>query len=404
MKLIKRQAYLDFLRRHQHTPVIKVVSGVRRSGKSTLFALYKEELMNEGIQAEQIISLNFEDLRYEHLQDYHALYDYIMERIVPDSDMYIFLDEIQHVPQFEKVVDSLFIQDKLHIYLTGSNAYFLSSEISTLLSGRYVQMEMLPLSYQEFSEAHVDEGLSPETLYDKYLQESAFPGVLHLGNDEQTIREYLRGLLNTVLLKDVVDRLNISNVKVLEDILRYILANIGSLINPTKIANTLVSMGRKVDNKTVEKYITGLKEALLIYEAPRFDVRGKELLRSNAKYYVVDTAFRHFLLAPNQRDRGHLLENVVYLELRRRGYDVYVGHLAKGEIDFVASKGGKIEYYQVSQTVLDDAVLDRELSPFLQVEDNYPKYLLTMDHIYRAADHAGITQYNVFDWLLGEKV
>ena len=399
MPLIQREQYLAFLRRHKDQDVIKVVSGVRRCGKSTLFELFKQELLASGVKANQIISINFEDLEYEPLQEYHALHEYIVERLIPDIPMYVFLDEVQHVVQFEKVVGSLFIKPNVDIYITGSNAYFMSSDIATLLTGRYVQVEMLPLSFKEFHSAYSQQNLSDMDIYNLYIEHSSFPRLVHVEDDE-SIDEYLESILNTVVLKDIVTRLKITDVPLLLDIIKYLLANIGSLINPTKIANTLTSYGRKTDNKTVEKYLQGLKDGLLIYEVDRFDVKGKALLQRNAKYYIVDSAFRKFLLSRTDSDRGHILENIVYLELVRRGYRVYVGHLQNGEIDFVAKKPHRLEYYQVSYTVMEDTTLRRELSPLEKLDDNYPKYLLTMDVLHKTDNHNGIEQKNVLDWLL----
>jgi len=399
MPLIQREQYLEFLRRHKDQDVIKVVSGVRRCGKSTLFELFKQELLASGVKANQIISINFEDLEYEPLQEYHALHEYIVERLIPETPMYVFLDEVQHVPQFEKVVGSLFIKPNVDIYITGSNAYFMSSDIATLLTGRYVQVEMLPLSFKEFHSAYSQQNLSDMDIYNLYIEHSSFPRLV-LVEDDESIDEYLESILNTVILKDIVTRLKITDVPLLLDIIKYLLANIGSLINPTKIANTLTSYGRKTDNKTVEKYLQGLKDGLLIYEVDRFDVKGKALLQRNAKYYVVDSAFRKFLLSRTDSDRGHILENIVYLELIRRGYRVYVGHLQNGEIDFVAKMPHRLEYYQVSYSVMDDTTLRRELSPLEKLDDNYPKYLLTMDVLHKTDNHNGIEQKNVLDWLL----
>ena len=399
MPLIQREKYLEFLRRHKDQDVIKVVSGVRRCGKSTLFELFKQELLTSGVKANQIISINFEDLEFEPLQEYHALHEYIVERLIPETPMYVFLDEVQHVPQFEKVVGSLFIKPNVDIYITGSNAYFMSSDIATLLTGRYVQVEMLPLSFKEFHSAYSQQNLSDMDIYNLYIEHSSFPRLVHVEDDE-SIDEYLESILNTVILKDIVTRLKITDIPLLLDIIKYLLANIGSLINPTKIANTLTSYGRKTDNKTVEKYLQGLKDGLLIYEVDRFDVKGKALLQRNAKYYVVDSAFRKFLLSRTDSDRGHILENIVYLELIRRGYRVYVGHLQNGEIDFVAKMPHRLEYYQVSYSVMDDTTLRRELSPLEKLDDNYPKYLLTMDVLHKTDNHNGIEQKNVLDWLL----
>ena len=396
---IPRDKYLQELQSVMHNGMIKIITGVRRCGKSMLLEIYRNYLKEHGIEEEQIISINFEDLEYEPLQEYHALHEYIVERLIPETPMYVFLDEVQHVPQFEKVVGSLFIKPNVDIYITGSNAYFMSSDIATLLTGRYVQVEMLPLSFKEFHSAYSQQNLSDMDIYNLYIEHSSFPRLVHVEDDE-SIDEYLESILNTVILKDIVTRLKITDVPLLLDIIKYLLANIGSLINPTKIANTLTSYGRKTDNKTVEKYLQGLKDGLLIYEVDRFDVKGKALLQRNAKYYVVDSAFRKFLLSRTDSDRGHILENIVYLELIRRGYRVYVGHLQNGEIDFVAKMPHRLEYYQVSYSVMDDTTLRRELSPLEKLDDNYPKYLLTMDVLHKTDNHNGIEQKNVLDWLL----
>ena len=377
--------------------------GIRRCGKSTLFRLFRDELLTEGIAPEQIISINFEELEYEHLCDYRALYNYILERMQPNQMNYIFLDEIQHVDQFHRVVDSLFVKNNTDLYITGSNAYFMSSDIATLLTGRYVEIQMLPLSFREFYDSKYD---SPQysliPAYEAYVRESSFPYAQQLGGEDFDVQEYLRGLYNTLLLYDVVARLKINDVTILQDIVRYMMANVGSLLSPNKIANSLVSAGRKIDNKTVERYLQGLQDSLLLYKVNRYDVRGKELLRINAKYYSVDVALRNLLVGQTGRDTGYILENIVFLELLRRGYTVYVGQLAKGEIDFVAQKPGITEYYQVCETVLDPNTLHRELASLKAVQDQYPKFLLTLDELNKNANYDGIQQRNVLEWLLEE--
>lgn len=401
MQFIPRPAYLDFLIRNRHRQIIKVVSGVRRCGKSTLFSLYRDYLLRHGVKKEQILTINFEDLAYEDLQEYHALYRYISGRLLPDQWNYVFLDEIQHVPDFEKAVDSLFIKDQVDLYITGSNAYFMSGDLATLLSGRYVELKMLPLSFREFcSSGKWRNQYTKRELYEKYTRESSFPYTLQLDGAEKDIREYLSGIYNTILLKDVVSRLGIGDVKMLESVTRYIFANVGSLLSPNKIAHSMVNAGRKIDNRTVERYIRGLQDALLIYQADRFDLRGKELLKINPKYYVVDAALRFFLVGRKGQDTGHVLENVVYLELLRRGYDVSVGALPGGEVDFVARSAEGLEYYQVAESTSQPDVLDRELKPLRSLKDAYPKYLLTLDEINGEADYEGIRKQNALQWLL----
>ena len=401
MKLIARDGYMDFLLRNRNRHIIKVVSGVRRCGKSTLFSLYRERLLQDGVDTAQIQAINFEDLAFEDLQEYHALYHYIEERLVPGKWNYVFLDEIQHVPEFEKAVDSLFIKENVDIYVTGSNAYFMSGDLATFLSGRYVELRMLPFSFAEFCSAEGRRGkYTLRELYEKYTTESSFPYALQLGGREQDIQEYLRGIYNTVLLKDVVGRLRISDVKMLESVTKYVFANVGSLLSSRKIANAMASAGRKIDGKTVERYLSGLQDGFLIYQAERFDLRGKEILKLNPKYYVADAALRFLLVGRKGQDTGHVLENMVYLELLRRGYQVYVGAAANGEVDFVAKNGDGLEYYQVAESTQQPDVLERELKPLKSLSDQYPKTLLTLDEINAEADYDGIRKRNALQWMM----
>ncbi|MSU09819.1 ATP-binding protein [Veillonellaceae bacterium WCA-693-APC-5D-A] len=397
-KLIERKEYIDFLIRHRDRDVIKVVSGVRRAGKSTLFELYKRYLLANGVTAEQIISINFEDLQYEDLQDYRALHKYVSGKLLPDRMNYIFLDEIQHVEKFEKAVDSLFIKENTDIYLTGLNAYFMSGELATFLSGRYVELRMLPLSFSEYATALPD-NMSLQAKYNSYVTDGSFPYIIRLDGRKEDIREYLSGIYNTIIVKDILTRLQVRDIKMLSSIVKYVFANVGSLLSPGKIANAMTSAGRKIDPKTVERYLQGLQDSLIIYQANRYDVRGKELLKVNAKYYVVDMALRSSITGNLGRDMGHILENIVYLELLRRGYKVYVGDIPGGEIDFVAEKNGSLAYFQVALSTLSEDVLERELKPLQMLNDNYPKYLLTMDEYDMEADFAGIRKLNVLQWL-----
>lgn len=406
MKYIMRKDYLDFLIRHKDHNIIKVVTGVRRSGKSTLFEIYKDYLLENGVDFSQIIWINFEDMDYEELHDYHRLYAYLKEKLVADKMTYIFLDEIQHVNSFEKVVDSLFIKDNVDVYITGSNAYFMSGELATLLTGRYVELNILPLSFKEFSigiqERNTNQ-LNKIELYNLYIENSSFPYTIQIFNQKKNIDEYLKGIYNTILLKDVVARYKISDVMILESVIKYIFDSIGSLISIKKISDTLTSKGRKIDARTVEKYVYALIDSMLVYPVKRYNIKGKSLLATLEKYYVTDIGLRRILLGSNIGDQGHILENIVYLELLRRGYKVYVGHLQDGEVDFVAINDNGIEYYQVSATVLDCNTLKRELAPFEKINDHYPKYLLTFDEIGANTSHNGIKQLNVLDWLLEEQ-
>lgn len=409
---IDRKEYLDFLVKSKDRQIIKVVSGVRRCGKSTLFEIYKDFLLENGVEKNQIISINFEDMDYEELTDYKKLYEYIKSKMIEDKRNYIFLDEIQHVDKFEKVVDSLFIKENTDLYITGSNAYFMSSELATLLSGRYIELKMLPLSFKEYYQAKLEyekmeqkENRISKTLiqyYNEYIVNSSFPYTLQLDSDLKNIHEYLSGIYNSVLLKDIVARLKISDVMRLESVVKYIFDNIGNLTSLSKIANTLTSMGRKTDAKTIEKYIRGLTDSLLVHEVSRYNIKGKEFLSTLSKYYVADLGLRQMILGNRNIDMGHILENVIYLELLRRKGNVYVGQFDKNEIDFVVINSNEIEYYQVALTVLDENTLKRELDVFKNIKDNYPKYLITLDDVMVNTDYDGIKVVNALEWLLGE--
>lgn len=405
MKNINRKEYIDFLIRSKDKQIIKVISGVRRCGKSTLFLLYRDYLLENGVLPEQIISINFEDLAYEEYTDYKKLYKYINDNLIPDKKNYIFLDEIQHVEHFEKAVDSLFIKPNTDIYITGSNAYFMSGELATLLSGRYIELKMLPLSFKEFCKGLENHNAEPTTAlqkYNKYLTESSFPYTLELEGNKKNIKEYLEGIYNSIILKDVITRTKVGNPLVLESVIKFLFDNIGNLLSSSKIANTLTSLGRKTDYKTVEKYIKGLTDSLILYEAKRYDIKGKQLLANLSKYYIVDIALRQLLLGNKSSDLGHILENIIYLELIRRGYEVYVGQLKNSEVDFVAVNGEEINYFQVSLTVLDENTLARELRPLQEIKDNYPKYLITLDELLPNSNYDGIKRLNAVEWLLGD--
>ena len=407
---IDRKEYLDFLVKSKDRQIIKVVSGVRRCGKSTLFEIYKDFLLENGVEKNQIISINFEDMDYEELTDYKKLYEYIKSKMIEDKRNYIFLDEIQHVDKFEKVVDSLFIKENTDLYITGSNAYFMSGELATFLSGRYIELKMLPLSFKEYYQAKLEyekleqkENRILKTLiqyYNEYIVNSSFPYTLQLDNDLKNIHEYLSGIYNSVLLKDIVARLKISDVMRLESVVKYVFDNIGNLTSLSKIANTLTSMGRKTDAKTIEKYIRGLTDSLLVHEVSRYNIKGKEFLSTLSKYYVADLGLRQMILGNRNIDMGHILENVIYLELLRRKGNVYVGQFDKNEIDFVVINSNEIEYYQVALTVLDENTLKRELDTFKNIKDNYPKYLITLDDVMVNTDYDGIKVVNALEWLL----
>lgn len=403
MKRLERQDYLNWLIQHKDKQIIKVVTGVRRCGKSTIFEIYRDYLLSQGILPEQIIALNFENLDYEELTDYRSLYQYVKERLCPDKMNYIFLDEIQHVDAYEKAVDSLFLRENCDVYITGSNAWFMSGELATLLTGRYAELSMMPLSFAEFCDGLDEErkSLPLNEKFTQYMETGSFPYVLKYQYGPAEAREYMDGIYHTILLNDVVKRLKISDVNMLESVTRYLMHNIGNRTTPSTIANTMVSRQRKIDPKTVDRYLRGLTDSLLFYEARRYNIKGKELLSSISKYYVCDIAMRNMLVRGRDSDIGHILENLVYLELRRRGYDVFVGQYGTdGEIDFVAIRDGQPEYYQVAQTALEDRVLQRELAPLRKIQDNYPKYLLTLDELFGEMNYDGIQKKNALKWML----
>lgn len=400
MKRIERKEYLDFLIRSKEKQIIKVVSGVRRCGKSTLFEIFHDYLLSQGVEKRQIHSINFENIDYEELTDYKKLHAYIKELLIEDKMNYVFLDEIQHVDKFEKVVDSLFIKKNVDMYITGSNAFFMSGELATLLSGRYIELKMLPLSFKEFYSANGDTNSSTLKLYNEYITNSSFPYTLQLNGDKKNIQEYLSGIYNSIILKDVIARLKINDVMMLESVIKFLFDNIGNLLSTTKIANTMTSMGRKIDQKTVEKYIKGLMDSLIIYQANRYNIKGKKYLSTLEKYYIVDIGLRQLLLGNRNIDLGHILENVIYLELIRRGNAVYVGQFGDGEVDFVTINSEEICYYQVALTVLDENTLKRELAPLLKISDHHPKFLITLDEIMSNANYEGIKKINAIEWLL----
>lgn len=396
--MIQRPSYIDFLKEWKDKQIIKVVSGVRRCGKSTLFDIYQSFLRSSGITDEQIIAINFEEAENEALLDSRALYDYVKSKMLPDRMNYIFLDEIQHVAEYQKAVDSLFVKKNADVYITGSNAYFMSGELATLLSGRYVELKMLPLSFAEYASAF-DSGASKEELYRNYVYNSSFPYTVEL-NNRRNIYAYLDGIYNTVVLNDIVARRKIQDASMLKSVIKFMFDNIGNPLTMKKIADSMTSVGRKISYHTVENYLEGITDSLLMYRVGRYDVKGKEYLQLLDKYYLVDVGLRYYLLGTRNVDYGHMLENVVYLELLRRGYNVYIGKVGTSEVDFaVQDYDGNLEYYQVAWSVRDRDTLARELKLLDSISDHNPKSLLTMDND-PPASYNGIRQKYVLDWLL----
>jgi len=398
-KTIKREEYLERLRNLKQKKLIKILTGIRRCGKSTVLEMFKNELLKNGVDENQIIFINFEDYDNRSLRNPDVLYNHI-KKLLTSKMNYIFLDEIQRVENFPEVVDSLYIKDNVDLYLTGSNSSLLSSEIATLISGRYVEIKMQPFSFAEFVMATgQSENLSKA--YRQYIETSSFPYVLELLQTPQEINSYLEGIYNTILVKDIIDRKKIADTNVLKSVTQFIFDNIGLELSSKKIADTLTSNGRKSDPKTIEKYVSSLEESFIIHKVTRYNIKGKEYLKSLEKYYVSDIGLRNFMLGKKAMDVGHILENIIYLELLRRGYSVYVGKIDDMEIDFVAQNQQGNFYIQVAASVRDENTLKRELRSLQAIKDNYPKILLTLDDD-PEGDYEGITRTNALDWLVGK--
>ena len=408
MKRINRENYLSILKNFKDQQIIKVLTGIRRCGKSTLLEMFGDYLKENGVEEKQIISINFENADYEELQDRKKLYEYIKARLVIGKKTYVFLDEIQNVPEFEKTVDSLFINKDVDLYITGSNAYLLSSELATLLTGRYIEIKMLPLSFKEYMLAFEDKTDISRKFRD-YLRYSSFPQAVELYKvNPENINMFLDGIYNTVLFKDVMQRKGITDKNVLERVTKYLYDNIGNRTSMKSISDNIEGIEKNSSYNTISNYVDSLIDSYLVFKANRYDIKGKEFLKTQEKYYAVDIGLRYYMLGQGSgRDMGHILENVVYLELLRRGYEVYIGKYDDLEVDFVAKKPENTIYYQVALTTRgegkeDNKILNRELTPLKKINDNYPKYILTLDDDLDA-DFDGIKKINVLDWLLEER-
>ena len=393
--MIERNEYLDELKRWKDKDLIKVITGIRRCGKSTLFELFIDYLKQTGVKDDHIISINLESPEYD-FKDYKELYDYVNEKIKDNDMYYVFLDEVQVVEKFEKAVDGLYIKKNVDEYITGSNAYLLSGELATLLSGRYIEIKMLPLSFKEYADYYKSEG--DEKLYLKYVNSSSMPYALKLDSQDE-IDKYLDRIYNTIIVKDIAVRKKISDTGVLRSISEFMFASVGNLLSVKKIADTLTSNGRSISVHTVESYLNSLVESFIFNKVSRYDIKRKQYLQSGDKYYATDVTMRYALLGRKNIDLGHILENIVYLELLRRGYKIYVGKSGDKEIDFVAENSRGIQYFQVAYTVRDEKTLERELSALESINDHYPKFILTMD-VDPEVDYNGIRKMNVLDWLL----
>ncbi|MBR1376360.1 MAG: ATP-binding protein [Bacilli bacterium] len=393
--MIERLEYLDELKRWKDKDLIKVVTGIRRCGKSTLFELYVNYLKEMGINDDHIIEINLESPEY-NFNNYMDLYNYVNDKIVDDDMYYVFLDEVQVVDKFQKAVDGLYIKKNVDEYITGSNAYLLSGELATLLSGRYIEIKMFPLSFKEYVNYYNIEG--NDKSYLKYVDNSSFPYALKLDNQDEVFK-YLDSIYNTIIVKDIVTRKKISDTGMLRSVTEFMFSNIGNVLSVKKIADTLTSNGRNISVHTVESYLESLVESFIFNKVSRYDIKGKQYLQSGEKYYATDVTMRYALLGRKNIDLGHVLENVVYLELIRRGYKVYIGKSGNKEIDFVAENKDGITYFQVAYTVRDGETLKRELEALETINDNYPKFILTMD-VDPEVSYDGIRKINVLDWLL----
>lgn len=404
--MVKRTEYLRRLQEWKDEQVIKVVTGIRRCGKSTLLSQFQEYLLSSGTEEKQIISINFEELEYEELTDYKKLYAYIKERLYDSGTTYIFLDEIQKVPSFEKVVDSLYVKSGTDIYITGSNAYLLSSDLATLLTGRYVEIPMLPLSFKEYCE---ETGESMEKGFADYLKNGGMPYIASMEKTNEKVSAYLEGIYNTVILKDIEDRQmrreqdpakrKITDIVLLKSIARFLSSTIGSPISVRSVTDYLISSGRKVSANTVNDYMEALAESFIFYPAERFDIAGKQLLKVNKKWYIVDLGLRNYMLPKKHYDLGFSLENIVYFELLRRNYRVNIGKYGNTEVDFVASRNDVLTYYQVTADMTSETTFEREMKPLREIKDNYEKIVLTLDR-YTPGNYDGIKVVHVIDWLL----
>lgn len=399
--MIERGSYLKLLKQLKDQNIIKVITGIRRCGKSTLLEAFMKELLNEGIAPENIIFLNFEERENLHLTNWTILYDEIIAKVISNNKYYVFLDEVQLINNFERLINSIFTKKNIDLYITGSNAYLLSSELATLLTGRYISINLQPYSFKEYASAFSEEK-NTDRLFRKYINESCFPEAVTLSKiDGNLVNAYLQSIYDTVIIKDISQRHSLRNVDNLHRIVSYLFDSIGSYVSPTNIAAQLNhNSQKKISHNTIIKYLEFLTQSYILYSAPRYDIRGKELLSTNGKYYVVDLGLKN-ISATNkyESDLGRKLENIVFFELVRRGGKVYVGKHDDREIDFVVQRANnEREYYQISYTVTDEKTFNREISAFDRINDNYPKFLLTMD--YDNVSIRGIQKINIIDWLL----
>ena len=406
-ELINRPAYLNQLIQNKDVDLVKIVTGIRRCGKSALLDLFHQYLVESGITESNIIHMNLESLRYRSITDYLTFYDYVSERIAKEGKTYLIFDEPQAVEHWEKAIESFRLDFDVDIYITGSNAYMLSSEFSTLLSGRYIEIRLLPLSFQEFLTFYeFSESITMEEKFQRYLQFGGMPILREYHFNEARSNQALEGIYSTVVLRDVLQRNPQADQATMQKIMLFLCSNIGSITSPNSIGNVLSNEGdiktgkvKNIAGKTVEKYIAMLRSAFIVSSVGRYDVKGKQLLKTLGKNYIVDIGFRNMVLGYRDVDRGHILENIVYLELIRRDYNVYIGKVGETEIDFVAEKPNEKLYIQVTESMQSTETRERELRPLRMISDNYEKIVLSMDHSY-INSYDGIKSINLIDWLL----
>ena len=405
-ELINRPEYLNQLIQNKDVDLVKIVTGIRRCGKSSLLDLFHQHLLNHGVADSNIIHMNLESLRYRDLKDYLVFYDYVSERIAKSGKTYLIFDELQVIEHWEKAIESFRLDFDVDIYITGSNAYLLSTEFPTLLSGRYVEIHMLPLSFKEFLDFYeFAPDISIEEKFQKYLQFGGMPILREYRFNEARSMQALEGIYSTVILRNILQRNTQSNQGLLHKLMLFLCSNIGSITSPSSIGNVLSNegdiegKGKKIASQTVEKYISMLRSAFIFYSVERYDVKGKQLLKTLGKNYIIDLGFRNMLLGYRDADRGHIIENIVFLELIRRDYHVHIGKFKETEIDFVAEKPNDKLYIQVTESMLSPETRERELRPLQMIQDNYEKIVLSMDRNY-ITSYDGIKSLNLIDWLL----
>lgn len=407
--MVQRKEYLEQLIKWKDEQIIKVVTGIRRCGKSTLLEMYMDYLLTQGISENQIIYINFEELEYDELLDYKKLYSHIKEQLIDTKMTYVFLDEIQQVENYQKAIDSLYVKKNIDLYITGSNAYLLSSELASLLSGRYIEIKMLPLSFYEFYQMKSD--VDKDMLFAEYLKNGSLPYITKLNGDNSMIDTYLEGIYNTIIIKDIEerqrrkeknpDKRKITDITLLKNISKFLASSIGNPVSIKSISDYITSSGRKISQNTVNDYVEALVEPYIFYPVERFDVIGKQLLKKNQKIYMVDLGLRRYLLSRSKYDLGFSLENIIYFELLRRGYNVNIGKVGLTEIDFIARKNEEVHYYQVTASMVEESTFEREMLPLKNINDNYPKTVLTLDR-FTLGNYDGISVVNAIDWLLNK--